>query len=189
MSRAKTKIEGHYKHVPPCRHQQPLEVVGERLIGCIDCNRWGKPGDDTLPMSRSALQTLHIPIKAPVLPSAGAFICFESPVMGFLGAGQHAKEPPQAGGKRGLPRSGACAPNIKRKREKGRCRVRGVTESQPGKHLAAYLFGTKSRQPSVGFYRVKKKGLISSSRIAWLEAEGFEWEVAAESRSTIRDSR
>jgi hypothetical protein len=27
-----------------------IDYYGERLIGCIDCNRWGKPGDATLPI-------------------------------------------------------------------------------------------------------------------------------------------
>ena len=37
-----------------CPHcHRPLIAIdhyGERLIGCIECNRWGRPGDDTLPM-------------------------------------------------------------------------------------------------------------------------------------------
>ena len=37
-----------------CRHcHRPLvEIVhySERLIGRIECNRWGRPGDATLPM-------------------------------------------------------------------------------------------------------------------------------------------
>jgi hypothetical protein len=24
-----------------------IDYYGERLVGCIDCNRWGKPGDKT----------------------------------------------------------------------------------------------------------------------------------------------
>ena len=27
-----------------------IDHYGERLIGCIECNRWGRPGDATLPM-------------------------------------------------------------------------------------------------------------------------------------------
>jgi hypothetical protein len=27
-----------------------IDNYGERLIGCIDCNRWGRPGDKTLVM-------------------------------------------------------------------------------------------------------------------------------------------
>ena len=27
-----------------------LFPYGEQLIGCIECNRWGRPGDATLPM-------------------------------------------------------------------------------------------------------------------------------------------
>ena len=36
---------------PHC-HQRLIEIdhYGERLIGCIECNRWGRPGDTTLPM-------------------------------------------------------------------------------------------------------------------------------------------
>jgi hypothetical protein len=36
---------------PHC-HSPLIEIdyYGERLIGCIECNRWGRPGDDTLPM-------------------------------------------------------------------------------------------------------------------------------------------
>ena len=33
--------------------QRPLTEIdyyGELLIGCIDCNRWGKPGDEHLVM-------------------------------------------------------------------------------------------------------------------------------------------
>ena len=24
-----------------------IDYYGERLVGCIECNRWGKPGDKT----------------------------------------------------------------------------------------------------------------------------------------------
>jgi len=36
---------------PHC-HRPLIEIdyYGERLIGCIECNRWGRPGDATLPM-------------------------------------------------------------------------------------------------------------------------------------------
>jgi hypothetical protein len=27
-----------------------IDHYGERLIGCIECNRWGRPGDATPPM-------------------------------------------------------------------------------------------------------------------------------------------
>ena len=27
-----------------------IDHYGERLIGCIECNRWGRPEDTTLPM-------------------------------------------------------------------------------------------------------------------------------------------
>jgi hypothetical protein len=27
-----------------------IDYYGEPLIGCIDCNRWGRPGDKTLVM-------------------------------------------------------------------------------------------------------------------------------------------
>jgi hypothetical protein len=38
-------------HCPHC-HRPLIEIdhCGERLIGCIDYNLWGRPGDDTLPM-------------------------------------------------------------------------------------------------------------------------------------------
>jgi hypothetical protein len=34
---------------PHC-HRSLIEIdhYGERLIGCIDCNRWGHPGDEKL---------------------------------------------------------------------------------------------------------------------------------------------
>ena len=36
----------------PHRHRPLIEIdhYGERLIGCIECNCWGRPGDATLPM-------------------------------------------------------------------------------------------------------------------------------------------
>jgi hypothetical protein len=36
---------------PHC-HRPLIEIdyYGERLIGCVECNRWGRPGDDTLTM-------------------------------------------------------------------------------------------------------------------------------------------
>ena len=36
---------------PDC-HRTLIEIdhYGERLIGCIECNRWGRPEDATLPM-------------------------------------------------------------------------------------------------------------------------------------------
>jgi len=39
------------KHWPDC-HRPLIDIdhYGERLIGCLECNRWGRPGDDTLPM-------------------------------------------------------------------------------------------------------------------------------------------
>jgi len=37
-----------------CRycHRTLIEIdhYGERLIGCLECNRWGRPEDATLPM-------------------------------------------------------------------------------------------------------------------------------------------
>jgi hypothetical protein len=36
---------------PNC--QGPLSEIdyyGERLVGCLECNRWGKPGDQNLVM-------------------------------------------------------------------------------------------------------------------------------------------
>jgi len=39
------------KHCPHC-HRPLIEIdhYGEWLIGCAECNRWGRPGDATLPM-------------------------------------------------------------------------------------------------------------------------------------------
>jgi hypothetical protein len=39
------------KHCLYC-HRQLIEIdyYGERLIGCIDCNQWGRPGDSMLPV-------------------------------------------------------------------------------------------------------------------------------------------
>jgi len=36
----------------PHRHRPLIEIdhYGERLIGCIECNRWGRPGDKQLVM-------------------------------------------------------------------------------------------------------------------------------------------
>jgi hypothetical protein len=36
----------------PHFHRPLIEIdyYGDRLIGCIECNRWGRPGDDRLPM-------------------------------------------------------------------------------------------------------------------------------------------
>jgi hypothetical protein len=36
----------HYCHHPLIE----IDHYSERLIGCIECNRWGRPGDTTLPM-------------------------------------------------------------------------------------------------------------------------------------------
>jgi hypothetical protein len=38
-------------HYPHC-HRRLIEtdLYGERLIGYVDCNRWGRPEDDTPPM-------------------------------------------------------------------------------------------------------------------------------------------
>jgi len=27
-----------------------IDYYGERLVGCLECNRWGKPGDENLVM-------------------------------------------------------------------------------------------------------------------------------------------
>jgi hypothetical protein len=36
---------------PYCRRQlMQIDYYGEVLVGCIDCNRWGRPGDKTLVM-------------------------------------------------------------------------------------------------------------------------------------------
>jgi hypothetical protein len=38
-------------HCPHCpRALIAIDYYGDRLIGCIECNRWGRPGDDALPM-------------------------------------------------------------------------------------------------------------------------------------------
>jgi hypothetical protein len=46
--------------------QSPLieiDYYGEPLIGCIDCNRWGKPGDKRLVMElmEADLEALRLP--------------------------------------------------------------------------------------------------------------------------------
>jgi hypothetical protein len=33
-----------------CNAVMKIEHYGEVLVGCIDCNRWGHPGDDKLIM-------------------------------------------------------------------------------------------------------------------------------------------
>jgi hypothetical protein len=39
------------KHCPHCHHPLiDIDYYGDRLIGCIDCNCWGRRGDATLPM-------------------------------------------------------------------------------------------------------------------------------------------
>jgi hypothetical protein len=39
------------KHCPHCHHSLiEIDHYGERLIGCIECNRWVRPGDNMLPM-------------------------------------------------------------------------------------------------------------------------------------------
>jgi hypothetical protein len=36
---------------PYCRRSLiKIDYYGEVLVGCIDCNRWGRPGDKTLVM-------------------------------------------------------------------------------------------------------------------------------------------
>jgi hypothetical protein len=36
---------------PYChRKLTQIDYYGERLVGCLQCNRWGKPGDKTLIM-------------------------------------------------------------------------------------------------------------------------------------------
>jgi hypothetical protein len=36
----------------PYCHRPLMEIdyYGERLVGCLECNRWGKPGDEHLVM-------------------------------------------------------------------------------------------------------------------------------------------
>jgi hypothetical protein len=37
--------------LPHCHHPLiEIDHYGERLIGCVECNVWGRPGDATLPM-------------------------------------------------------------------------------------------------------------------------------------------
>jgi hypothetical protein len=56
-----------------CPHcQQPLMEIdryGEVLIGCIDCNRWGHPGDEklTLELLQDDLEALRARRKHPPL--------------------------------------------------------------------------------------------------------------------------
>ena len=39
------------KHCRCCDHPlKRINYYGEELIGCIDCNRWGRPGDKKLIM-------------------------------------------------------------------------------------------------------------------------------------------
>jgi hypothetical protein len=39
------------KVCPDCSRQlMKIDHYGEVLVGCIDCNRWGHPGDDKLVM-------------------------------------------------------------------------------------------------------------------------------------------
>jgi hypothetical protein len=36
---------------PKCRRPLiSIDYYGERPVGCIECNRWGRPGDKTLVM-------------------------------------------------------------------------------------------------------------------------------------------
>jgi len=50
---------------PYCnRPLMKIDHYGEMLVGCIDCNRWGHPGDDKLvmelmPEDLSALKTIR----------------------------------------------------------------------------------------------------------------------------------
>jgi hypothetical protein len=51
MSATGTKQACVCHELPHC-HQPLIEIdhYGERLIGCIECNRWGHPGDKQLVM-------------------------------------------------------------------------------------------------------------------------------------------
>jgi len=40
---AKLRLISHHPFIE-------IDRYGERLIGCLDCNAWGRPGDATLPM-------------------------------------------------------------------------------------------------------------------------------------------
>ena len=56
--------------------QRPLikiDYYGEPLIGCIDCNRWGRPGDKTLVMELleddlEALREAHARVRRSATP-------------------------------------------------------------------------------------------------------------------------
>jgi hypothetical protein len=42
-----------------------IDHYGERLIGCIECNRWGRPGDGTLPMQSEPPQIAKLLLPFP----------------------------------------------------------------------------------------------------------------------------
>jgi len=45
------RLEMSNKVCPHCHHPMiEIDPYGERLVGCLECNRWGRPGDATLPM-------------------------------------------------------------------------------------------------------------------------------------------
>ena len=64
------------KVCPHCnRPLMEIDHYGEVLVGCIDCNRWGHPGDDKLIMELmdSDLEALSVdgdPASRQVLPRA-----------------------------------------------------------------------------------------------------------------------
>jgi hypothetical protein len=44
-------IAGLLQNCPHCRRPFiKIDYYGELLVGCIECNRWGRPGDKTLVM-------------------------------------------------------------------------------------------------------------------------------------------
>jgi hypothetical protein len=54
------------KVCPFCNHQlMRIDHSGEVLIGCIDCNRWGHPGDKklTLEMLEEDLEALRASVR------------------------------------------------------------------------------------------------------------------------------
>jgi hypothetical protein len=51
---------------PYCKHPlMEIDRYGEGLIGCIDCNRWGLPGDKklTLEMLEDDLEALRASVR------------------------------------------------------------------------------------------------------------------------------
>jgi len=51
------------RHLRYC-HRTLIEIdhYGERLVGCIECNRWGRPGDDTVEPALTAILLVGVRI-------------------------------------------------------------------------------------------------------------------------------